>query len=92
LLAGALECVRAGYIPAGLKNNREFAECLVRYEHDVSDESKALLFDPQTAGGLLMSVNSQGTDWISKFNREGIPAARIGEVLPSGDPRIHVTR
>jgi len=27
LLVGAIECVRAGYIPAGLRNNREFAEC-----------------------------------------------------------------
>ena len=31
LLAGALECVQAGYIPGGLKANREFAECLVAY-------------------------------------------------------------
>ena len=29
LLDGALECVRAGYIPGGLTNNREFAECAV---------------------------------------------------------------
>ena len=32
LLEGALECVRAGYIPGGLKNNRDFAECLVEYD------------------------------------------------------------
>jgi len=35
LLEGALECVRAGYIPAGLRNNREFAECLVEYDDRV---------------------------------------------------------
>ena len=32
LLDGAMECVRAGYVPAGLNNNREFAECLVEYD------------------------------------------------------------
>src|SRR5579862_1574352 len=32
LLEGALECVRAGYIPGGLKNNRDFAECSVEYD------------------------------------------------------------
>jgi selenide,water dikinase len=90
LIAGALECVRAGYIPAGLKNNREFAECLVQYDDGVSDEIKALLFDPQTAGGLLMSVTTDGTDWISRFRSEGIPAVHIGEVLPSGKPRIRI--
>ncbi len=55
-LPGALECIRAGYIPGGLKNNRDFAECMVGYEPPVSDDLKTLLFDPQTAGGLLISV------------------------------------
>ena len=32
LLDGALECVRAGYVPGGLKNNRDFAECMVGYD------------------------------------------------------------
>src|SRR6202142_624378 len=54
-LEGALECVRAGYVPGGLKNNRDFAECLVGYDDGVAEEVRALLFDPQTAGGLLIS-------------------------------------
>ena len=29
LLEGALDCIRAGHIPGGLKNNRDFAECVV---------------------------------------------------------------
>ncbi len=56
VLEGALECVRAGYIPGGLKNNRDFAECLVEYDEGVPDDLRALLFDPQTAGGLLIST------------------------------------
>jgi selenide, water dikinase len=91
LLAGALECVRAGYIPAGLKNNREFAECIAQYDDGVPDEIRTLLFDPQTAGGLLMAVNTHGNDWVSKLNAEGIPAVQIGEVLPESKPRILVT-
>jgi len=47
LLEGALDCVRAGYIPGGLKANREFAECLVHYEDGVADDLKTILFDPQ---------------------------------------------
>jgi selenide,water dikinase len=91
LLAGALECVRAGHIPAGLKNNREFAECLVQYDDGVPDEIRTLLFDPQTAGGLLMAVKTHGNDWVSKLNAAGIPAVQIGEVLPESKPRILVT-
>src|SRR5579863_43013 len=59
LLDGALECIRAGHIPAGLKANREFAECVVSYEDGISEELKTILFDPQTAGGLLISVAAE---------------------------------
>ena len=92
LLAGALDCVRAGHIPAGLKNNREFAECLVQYDDGVPDDVRTLLFDPQTAGGLLMSVKADGSDWVAKLNAEGVPAAQIGEVLPESKPRILVRK
>ncbi len=60
LIEGALECVRAGYIPGGLKNNRDFAECLVEYNDGVPGDIRALLFDPQTAGGLLISAPDSG--------------------------------
>ena len=56
VLPGALECIRAGHIPGGLTANRDFAECVVGYETAIADETKTLLFDPQTAGGLLISI------------------------------------
>src|SRR5206468_2422478 len=56
LLPGALECVRAGHVPGGLTANREFAECVAEFSASVPSELRTLLFDPQTAGGLLISV------------------------------------
>jgi len=56
VLSGALDCIRAGYGSRRLKNNRDFAECVVGYESSIADDLKTLLFDPQTAGGLLISV------------------------------------
>ena len=91
LLAGALDCVRAGFIPGGLKNNREFAECLVAYEGNIPEEVKTMLFDPQTAGGLLISVSAaQAEDLLRQLNEAGVPASRIGEVLPQAKPLITV--
>ena len=91
LLPGALECVRAGYIPGGLKANREFAECTVGYGEGITDEVKALLFDPQTAGGLLISVAAQDIgDLLRALNAAGVPAVEIGEVLPQSKPLISV--
>ena len=91
LLDGAMECVRAGHIPGGLKANREFAECVVGYEGGISDEMKTILFDPQTAGGLLISVGLEdATELTQTLNAAGVPAVEIGEVLPSTKPLIAV--
>jgi selenide,water dikinase len=88
-IEGALECVRAGCIPGGLKNNRDFAECLVEY-HGVSENVRALLFDPQTAGGLLIST-PDGEPLARALNHAGVSAVQIGEVLPQQKPRIRVS-
>jgi selenide,water dikinase len=91
LLEGALECVRAGHIPGGLKANREFAECVVGYENGISEEMKTILFDPQTAGGLLISVASEdATELTRALTAAGVPAVEIGEVLPATSPLIAV--
>jgi selenide, water dikinase len=91
LLEGALECVRAGYVPAGLKNNREFAECLVEYDSGLAEDVRALLFDPQTAGGLLIST-PDAEDLSQALNDAGVAAVEIGEVLANVKPRIRVSR
>jgi selenide, water dikinase len=91
LLEGALDCVRAGHIPGGLKANREFAECVVGYEDGISEEIKTILFDPQTAGGLLISVAAADSLELTRaLNAAGIAAVEIGEVLAEGKPSITV--
>jgi selenide,water dikinase len=56
LLPGALECCRAGLIPGGGTRNREFYGPRVKISEEVSDEMISIAFDPQTSGGLLISV------------------------------------
>jgi selenide,water dikinase len=91
LLEGAMECVRAGFIPGGLKNNREFAECLVGYDEGVREEIRTILFDPQTAGGLLLSVaRADAGPLLAGLRAAGLPAVEIGEVLPARKPLIEV--
>jgi len=91
ILAGAPECVRAGYIPGGLNNNRDFAECAVIYGEHVPEDLKALLYDPQTAGGLLIAVAAEDSRRLTEaLNEAGVAAAEIGEVLPHGKPLITV--
>ncbi len=91
LLKGAIECVRAGHIPGGLKANREFAECVVQYADGIADDVKTLLFDPQTAGGLLISVNQEFAGDLSRaLTNSGVPSAEIGTVLPRTKVLIEV--
>jgi selenide,water dikinase len=93
LLEGALECVRDGHIPGGLKANRDFAECVVQYEGEIPEELKTLLFDPQTAGGLLISVGATAAAELTRaLNQNGVPALEIGEVLPLSGRLIQVAR
>jgi selenide,water dikinase len=92
VLEGALDCIRAGCIPGGLKANREFAECMVGYDPSVPDEIRTLLFDPQTAGGLLISVGAEDAGALTRALQDaGVPAVEIGQVLPRTKPLIRVT-
>jgi selenide,water dikinase len=91
VLPGALECIRAGYIPGGLINNRDFAECVVDYEAGVPEDLRALLFDPQTAGGLLISVASEESAKLTQsLHAAGVAAIHIGEVVAKTKPLITV--
>jgi len=78
LLPGALDAVRAGALPGGLKNNREFVSSCV-YATGIDPLLLELLYDPQTSGGLLISLSE--TDAIGLEHL--LPTARrVGRVLP----------
>jgi selenide,water dikinase len=84
LLEGAVDAVRLGAVPAGLRSNRDFAECVVGdgAGATIADELRALLYDPQTAGGLLLAVAPEHSEpLLAEFMAAGLPAARIGRVL-----------
>src|SRR5581483_4785389 len=92
LLEGALDCVRAGHIPGGLKANRDFVECMVGYEDGIADDLRTILFDPQTAGGLLVSVAADDAAELTRsLQAAGVPAVEIGEVRAAGKPLITVS-
>jgi selenide, water dikinase len=89
ILPGALDCIRSGHIPGGLNNNRDFAECVVGYDQGVPEDLRTLLFDPQTAGGLLISVASEDSEQFTRsLIAAQVPAARIGEVVAGTKPLI----
>ncbi len=89
ILDGALACIHAGHIPGGLKNNRDFAECVVEYDESVPDDLRTIVYDPQTAGGLLISTPNADA-LIKALIEAEVPAVKIGEVLEMKKPRIRI--
>jgi selenide,water dikinase len=86
-LPGAVEYARQGAIPTGLKNNREYASCAVSAARALPEEIENLLYDPQTAGGLLAALPEAGAVEVER----SFPAAyRVGRVLPRGEKPIHL--
>jgi len=85
LLKEAYSMAKMGILPEGLYRNRNFAENFVdggNIELAVQD----MLFDPQTAGGLLMSVNPNDADEIYEELQKCVPSAqRIGYIIEKKD-------
>ncbi len=86
-LPGAVEYARQGALAGGLINNREFASCAVEVTRPLASEIENLLYDPQTSGGLLITLPE--TD-AAPLERSCPDAYRIGRVLPKGSKPIRL--
>ena len=88
----ALEFASMGLIPAGAYKNRAFRESMIDVAETVDRAVQDLLVDPQTSGGLLISVKEdQVADLVAALHDAGIvDAAQIGEVTGGGEERIWV--
>lgn len=79
-LPGALEYAAAGAIPGGLNNNRAFASSCVLVKEGIRPEVEALLYDPQTSGGLLLALAPE----------QAAGRRVVGRVKERGAKPIHV--
>jgi selenide, water dikinase len=80
-LPGALDVARAGERTGGDERNREFAGAHVTVSGDISDAVVALAWDPQTSGGLLISLPRERAAVLqATFDANGLFLAHIGSV------------
>ena len=88
ILPHATDYVAAGHVPAGLRRNLDYYTTLgggITIDRDVDPDLAALLFDPQTSGGLLLAVTGESVAPLSAaFDEAGVPYWIIGEAM-AGD-------
>ncbi len=90
LMPEALELARMGILPEGMYRNRNFAEPHVS-SSGVPLEVMDVLFDPQTSGGLLISVDPADADALRSALNGNVPSAqRIGRAVEKRDSWIEV--
>lgn len=82
LLPNVLDLIARGMITRGDKNNRAYVGETIDISERVSPHMQSALFDPQTAGGLLISISRSIADEL-KNDIEG--SVIIGSVQPPGD-------
>ena len=86
VFAGVREAMRAGSTTDGAKRNAEYLKDLVRWNKG-SEEDRAILFDPQTSGGLVLCINrSEVANYLSRMAGSVV----IGEVIERGEVAIEV--
>ncbi|MFL6354895.1 MAG: selenide, water dikinase SelD [Bryobacteraceae bacterium] len=76
-LPGAIEYSKAGAHSGGLKNNRDFVESCVIMPAGMPIEIEALLYDPQTSGGLLISLGEQDAKTLLERRPDAYAIGRV---------------
>ena len=81
-------------ISGGIEHNSEYASRLVTVADSVGEEMACVLYDPQTSGGLLMSVPEERTGaLVSRLLDRGVGCASIiGRIVSESEGHILVRR
>ena len=85
----AFEFASMGLVPAGAYRNRQFAESGVKLCKDIPQALQDIMYDPQTSGGLLISIPKQYAEClVAELKNSAVEAAVIGYVTEKQDSWI----
>jgi selenide,water dikinase len=82
ILAGARELAATGVVTGADRTNREYVGDDIEIAESISQEMRRLLYDPQTAGGMLIAISADRADELLARLRDNYPDAQtIGQVI-----------
>jgi len=86
LLPGAQRYAEGGFIPGGGRRNRDYFKPWVELTRGLDDWQDALLYDPQTSGGLFLAVDPARAEELERaFEAASEPLWPVGEAV-AGNP------
>jgi selenide,water dikinase len=89
LFKGTMKALERGWLTKAHRSNEEYTRSAIEWSEHISDTEKLVAFDPQTSGGLLLSVSPAYANDIVKRISEVFPGtAIIGTVMEKQD--VHV--
>lgn len=87
----AYEFASMGFIPAGAYRNRDYTAGNVKLIGAVDRAMQDICYDPQTSGGLLISIsNADAEQCLAKMQKAGVEAYRLGYVTQQMDAAIYL--
>lgn len=90
-MEGTLEYASMGLVPGGAYKNREYLSGKVDFAPEVDPHRRDLLFSPETAGGLLISVNrDKAAQLMEALQQEGCFYSQVGQIKQKGFQPIRV--
>ncbi|MDQ3632954.1 MAG: selenide, water dikinase SelD [Acidobacteriota bacterium] len=87
LLPDVIDLVEQKMLTRGDRNNRDYVGETIKFDNKVTKQMQSVLYDPQTAGGLLISLEK---DKAEKFIKEIKDSKIIGKVKKFEDYLIEV--
>jgi len=86
------EYASTGMVPGGTGRNREFASCRIELAGKIPEVIMDILYDAQTSGGLLISVEGEKAhSLLEQLHSKGVrQAAMVGEVRKDPKGRVVV--
>ncbi len=87
VLSGAIDFLRDGFLTKAHRTNRDYTEKSIRWTApELSDVARLIVFDPQTSGGLLLSVDPSRAEFVVGQIQKNFTAAKIvGQVRAAHD-------
>ena len=94
IFGGVVDLAKAGHLTKGDVTIRKYTQGHIRIDDKIADDFIKVLYDPQTSGGLLISISAEiADDFVSELTAQGVSvAAIIGRVTKENPGNIVVLK